>query len=219
MMAAAIGLVVNAEGLGEAEVENLHRARGRDLDVRGLEIAMDNAVLVRGVERVGDLTREGKGLRDGQRYAESFGQRVALDELEHQRGHAGLLFKAVDGSDVRMVEGRERPRLALETHQSAWIFARGLRKDLDRHVAQELRISCAIHLAHAPGAESGLNLVLTEARSCRERRHRACQAGLTHRFYRVTCGRAERGRTGAGRPLRRGSESSSPFPSPRPSSI
>ena len=41
--------------LREAEVEHLHRAVGADLDVRGLQIAMDDALLVRGLERLGDL--------------------------------------------------------------------------------------------------------------------------------------------------------------------
>ena len=49
---------VGSDRLGEAEVEHLHRAVGADLDVGGLEIAMDDALLVRGVERVGDLARD-----------------------------------------------------------------------------------------------------------------------------------------------------------------
>ena len=49
---------------GETEVEHLHRAVGADFDVRGLQIAMDDALLVRGFERVGDL------LRDRQRLGE-----------------------------------------------------------------------------------------------------------------------------------------------------
>ena len=42
----------------EAEVEHLHRAVGAHLDVRGLEIAMDDALLVRRFERFGDLPRD-----------------------------------------------------------------------------------------------------------------------------------------------------------------
>ena len=46
----------------KAEVEHLHGAVGRDLDVGGLEIPMDDALLVGGVERVGDLTGDGQRL-------------------------------------------------------------------------------------------------------------------------------------------------------------
>lgn len=42
--------------LRESEVQHLHRAVVLHLDVGGLQIAMDEAVLVCRVERVGDLT-------------------------------------------------------------------------------------------------------------------------------------------------------------------
>ena len=50
--------------LREAEVEHLHRAVGAHLDIRGLQIAMDDALLVRRFERLRDL------LRDRQRLVE-----------------------------------------------------------------------------------------------------------------------------------------------------
>ena len=45
-------------GLRQPEVQHLHRAIGFDLDVGGLQIAMDDALLVRGLERLGDLLRD-----------------------------------------------------------------------------------------------------------------------------------------------------------------
>ena len=45
------------EGLREPEVEDLHRTVVADLDVGRLEIAMDDALLVRGLERVRNLAR------------------------------------------------------------------------------------------------------------------------------------------------------------------
>ena len=75
--------------LRQPEVEHLHRAVGAHLDVRGLQIAMDDALLVRGFERVGDL------LRDRQRFVErdraardALRQILALDEFHHERGAA-----------------------------------------------------------------------------------------------------------------------------------
>ena len=56
--------------LRQAEVEHLHRAVGADLDVRGLQIAMDDALLVRGFERLGDL------LRDRQRFVDRESRRA-----------------------------------------------------------------------------------------------------------------------------------------------
>ena len=46
------------ERLREPEVQHLDRAVGPHLDVRRLQIAMDDAVLVRRLERIGDLPRD-----------------------------------------------------------------------------------------------------------------------------------------------------------------
>jgi len=43
---------------------------------------------------------------------------LALDELEGQEGLAVGLLEAVDGGDVRVVQGREEVALALEAAES-----------------------------------------------------------------------------------------------------
>ena len=44
--------------LGQSEVEHLHHAVGAYFHVRGLQIAMNDALLVRGFERLRDLPRD-----------------------------------------------------------------------------------------------------------------------------------------------------------------
>ena len=65
LAAAAAALLLG--GFGEAEVEDLDGAVGRDLDVGGLEVAVDDALLVRRFQPVGDLARVGDRRLDGQR--------------------------------------------------------------------------------------------------------------------------------------------------------
>ena len=73
-------------GLGEAEVEDLDRAVGADLDVRGLEITMNDALLMRGFQRFRDLSRDGQDLGDGNGSARDVsGEVFALDEF-HDEG-------------------------------------------------------------------------------------------------------------------------------------
>jgi len=48
--------VTVAAEFGDAEIEQLRLAALRDEDVCRLDVAMDDALRVRGVERVGDLT-------------------------------------------------------------------------------------------------------------------------------------------------------------------
>jgi hypothetical protein len=66
---------------------------------------MDDPGPVGGVERVGDLLRNGQSLRERQRApAQAIVQRVALDQLEHQGRHGAAVFETVDCPDVRMIE-------------------------------------------------------------------------------------------------------------------
>jgi hypothetical protein len=48
--------------LGEAEIENLHLAVSPQHDVRRLQVAVDDAGVVSGLERVGNLRRQGERL-------------------------------------------------------------------------------------------------------------------------------------------------------------
>ena len=76
---------------------------------------MDDALLVRGLERLGDLACNGEGLGDRQRSAlETIGERRAFDQLEDQRGHAIGFFQSVDRADVRVIERGEQARFARE---------------------------------------------------------------------------------------------------------
>jgi hypothetical protein len=44
-----------SQGLGQPEVEDLHGAVRRHLDVGGLQVAVNDALLLSGLERVGNL--------------------------------------------------------------------------------------------------------------------------------------------------------------------
>ena len=50
--------------LGETKIEHFHDAVRCQLDVRGLEIAVDDAAIVRGFERFGHLARDGEDFVD-----------------------------------------------------------------------------------------------------------------------------------------------------------
>jgi len=54
------------ERLGQPEVQHLHRAVGSHLHVGRLQIAVDDALLVRRLERIGNLLRDREGLVDRQ---------------------------------------------------------------------------------------------------------------------------------------------------------
>jgi hypothetical protein len=90
----------------EAEVEHLDETIGCDRDVRGLQIAMHDAVLMGRFQRVGELPRDGQGFVECQRSAcrKVLLQRESRDELEDEAGEAVSLFEAEERRDVRMAE-------------------------------------------------------------------------------------------------------------------
>ena len=158
-------LVVSPHGrLCESEVEHLHNARGRNLDVGRFQIAVNDAVLVRRFERIGDLMPDVQRLADRDRPpGDPLGERVAVDELEDERGRAVHVLEAIDGTDVRMIQRRQQARLAVEAGAPLGIGREEARKDLDRDIAPELRVARAVHLAHAAHAEPREHFVVREA--------------------------------------------------------
>ena len=87
----------------------------RQHDVAGLEVAVDDALLVRGGERVGDLRPELHHLVERQRaLLQAIRERLALEELHHQEVRVALVPDVEERADVGVVERRDRLGLALE---------------------------------------------------------------------------------------------------------
>ncbi len=163
-IASAVALDVRVERLGETEVQHLHRAVTSHLDVRGLQIAMDDPLLVRRLERLGDL------LRDGQRFVErdralrdALREVVAFDQLHHERQRAAGLLDGIDRGDVRMVQRRECLGFTLEARQAVEVRGKRLGQDLDGHLATERGVGRAPHLPHSAFAEGRGDLVDAES--------------------------------------------------------
>ncbi len=89
---------------------------------------MDDAGLVRGLERFGNLPRNRQRLVDRKGAArDSLGEVLAVDELHDNGARGAGVLDTVDVGDVRMIKGRERLRLALESHQPIGIRRRTTR--------------------------------------------------------------------------------------------
>jgi hypothetical protein len=61
-----------------------------------------------------------------------------------------------------MIQRREHPRLAIEPGAPLGILGEGPRQDLDRNVAIEPRVACAIDLAHSAFAKLVEDAICTE---------------------------------------------------------
>ena len=148
----------------QPEVEHLHLARAEQEHVLGLEVAVDDALLVRGGEAARDLERDLDRLAGRQRpVLQPLAERLALQQLHRRVDGALLAAEVVDGEDVRVREGGDRLRLALEAPERVGILGEVPRQDLDRHLALELRVARAEDDAHPALAELRDDLVGSEA--------------------------------------------------------
>ena len=153
-------------GFGQSKVEDLDGTVRAHLDVGGLEVAVNDAEVVRGFQRLRDLPR------DRQCFVERYWsarnplrQILSFDELHHQRRHAIGLFESVNVRDVRMIERCQHLCFAAETRQAIRIVGHRRQQHLDRDIAIQLRIARAIHLTHPTRAERGENFVRAKARA------------------------------------------------------
>jgi putative endopeptidase len=151
------------ERLGEAEVEDLDVAVRRELHVRGLEVAVDDAALVGVLERLRDLQRDRQRFGDRDRSVrEPLREILALDQLHREEAHAVGGVETVDRSDVRMVQRREQTGLALEAGEALGVRGEQVGQDLDRDVAAQRGVGGAPHHAHPAFAERSDDAVVGE---------------------------------------------------------
>src|SRR5262249_17923057 len=146
--------------LRQAEVEHFYLVVGRERDIRRLEIAVDDALVVRGLQGVGNLPRDRQRIAEGQTAApEPPGERVAFDELEDKQARLSNLLESMNRGDVRMVQRREHLRFASESREPFRIEGERGGQDLDRDLALQLRVARAVHFAHPTRAERRDDLV------------------------------------------------------------
>ena len=105
--------------LGQTEVQDFDEAVGCEADVGRLEIAVQDAQVVRRFERFRQLKGDPKRLADRQGARDQpVGERATLDELENQEPRTVGLFDSVNRSDVRMLQCRKEPGFAVESGES-----------------------------------------------------------------------------------------------------
>jgi hypothetical protein len=83
---------------------------------------------------------------------------------EYQRARLARFLDPEYLRDMRMIEGGEHPRLALEARQPVGVCGKQIGQDLDRDVALKPGVVRAIHFSHASGADSRNDLVCAQTR-------------------------------------------------------
>src|SRR5208337_2729824 len=139
--------------LGQAKIKNFGVAALSDKNVCRLNVAMDDALGVGGVERIGDLDAQQKQRVEFHgTVADEMLQRCAVEVLHDDVGLAVLLAYVVDGADIGMIEGGCGSSLAAEALErlavSGYIFG----EEFEGDEAVEAGVLGFVHDAHTAAA-------------------------------------------------------------------
>ena len=138
-------------------------AVGRHEDVLGLQVAVDDALPVRGRQALRNLARQvGRCPRRERPLAQRRRQRLAFEQLQDDVGDAAVHTHVEHLHHVRVVEGGRGPRFLLEALQALGARRERGRQDLDGDVALEAGVAGEINLTHATGAKGLTDFVGTE---------------------------------------------------------
>ena len=126
------GSGLGLDDLGDAEVQDLEDGRlaVHDEDVLGLEVAVHDALVVRGLKPGGDLLEVRPDLAGG--HLAALGQHLlelaAFEQLHHVvEPPVGQRAEVVDGNDIRVIDAGDRARLDQEP-----LDGLGLLRDIGR---------------------------------------------------------------------------------------
>ena len=136
------------ESTAQTEVENLDRAVRSQLDVGRLQIPVNDAGVVRGFKRLGDLA----GNRDG---FVNRDRSTAMRSARVSPGTSSMTSARVEAPSVAavssipkiwamMIQRRQGLRFAREAHHAVGIGREEVGEDLDRDLAVEPRVTGAI---------------------------------------------------------------------------
>ena len=160
-----------APQLGDAEVEHLHAGAERPAVVRhqeqvvGLEVAMNDLLAVRRLQRPGRLRRHVDGFGDRETAAlDPPGQALPVEELHHHVGNPGRQQPHVDDvDDVRVVDGVGGPRLVHEPLDEAGVLGQLWSEHLDGGFAPHERVFGQVDGPHAALSQDRAHLVVVDS--------------------------------------------------------
>ena len=148
---------------------------------------MDDALVVRGLERLGDLPRDVERLRRRERTAvDTDAQRFAVEQLQNQADAAFDNRHLEDADDAGMRQRGNGASFALEAFANLGVAGRLVRQHLDGDRAIEPQIAGAEHFAHAASTQAAADLVLQHPgagppRLCRHASPEACHSRQENR--------------------------------------
>ncbi len=152
-----------AEPRGDAEVGEVGVVLLVQQHVRGLQVAVHDALAVCVRERAADLGEQARGgLQLPGAAIERLPQRAAAQPAHHQVGAVGIAPVVVERDDVRVLELRDELCLGLEATDEGGLVDELGADDLDRHLAADRGLIGAVDDAEVAGADLLAKLVAAD---------------------------------------------------------
>jgi hypothetical protein len=139
-------------------------------NIVGLEIAMNDAGLVRRAERIGGLEQDRDRLSERKApAADARLERLAREPLHHDEAPpVGQRAEREDVDDVRMANLIDGARLGDEALDGGRVGAEPAAHHLDRRLLADERMHGRIHRRHAALTDAALDAVIAEHRAWRQ---------------------------------------------------
>jgi hypothetical protein len=164
-----LGQALLADSLGEAEVGEEGVVTPADEDVLRLDVAVDQAGLVRRIERLGDRCEDPDRPAGIQLPRHDHVLQVRPSDQPHGDEHALVAVAGlVDGDDVRVVDVRLELPLAPKALAEQDVVAQVRREHLERHRPVERDLLRLVYDAHPALAEDPGDPVPGESRALLE---------------------------------------------------
>ena len=153
--------LLGVDGPGDAEVGHLHLAVVGDQHIAGLDVAVDDPVLVGVTQGRGHMGPDVRRPLGGQRSGtlQYGGQGPAIDELHDDEVGAGVFAPVEDGDDVGMGQVGCGLGLAAEPLDERPVDRQLGEQDLEGHRTVEQPITGAVDLGHAAPGDQVVELV------------------------------------------------------------
>jgi hypothetical protein len=140
------------EAARDAEVRDDGAIGGAlDQDVVGLEVAMNDADVVRGVQALAELVRDRAEARPRHRRAELARERLAVDELHREEAIAAVLADVEHARDVLVVDPPRQADFAAKPLER--VGGETGAEDFQRDALAELAVLGFVDATHATAAE------------------------------------------------------------------
>ncbi len=140
--------------LGQTEVENLGGSARGHKDICRLDVAVDDALGMRGIERLGDVNADREQLLHLQRtIADEMLQRLAFQILHDDVGLIAFFADVINGADVGMIQGRRGLGLTPEAAERCGVASDIFRKEFQGDETMQARVFGLVNHAHPATTE------------------------------------------------------------------